>query len=1358
MTLSQVVAGSCDSRLNISSITANMEEATLLDDVNNETSYAKLKNSKAFCVNSKDNFYMQVDFYKLQQVTNLKLQGFVSNGRHLVLPGYSLEFSYDGNTWFKYNEDHNEFPKFFYQVTRDGNTISNNFLNGVGRYMRIQPKWPHSNGNKTKEFCIRFALYGCENIPLPQIKVPNIVASSVNKPIVLSCHASGVVGLQVAWKGFNKTIKKKKTGTYLNGHELTTSLFLNVQFEDLPKFDCQQFKNHLTCKQTFTCKAYYSFDRKIKIQQSTEVVITVVYPDQIGPFNVERKTRKSVELSWNKTSPGDIQVDMLEYQLHCNLSGVLIKENLPFNIVNSRKFSNLGVYTPCSCTLLLVIKNGTTSFPYDINQFAIELSFRSKSLKPSSLPSISAKATAPDIIKVTFKTRFNLAEEGRLMGHKVEAVMMSYGKRNIQHNSFAQIHFVETVSDPNIHEVLLRNIKPWADYNVTVTAYNEDDLFTNYSFQKVATPIGAPSTGPTLVPVFVEQDTSVVLDIKEDSFPMYNHNGIITGYRILIQPGGRVEHFDRTKHFEVVNLLPNSLYTFKCSARTAYQYGPYGELLQVTTKEGRPNEPTNVRVQPSQFDRQYLLISWNAPNRPNGRITKYEIQLLSTKNDQAPHSIQKSSNQTENVKVRSYFEEVASVIIRGYTKSGYGDWSKQVQVNPVGETKDENSGKNDMLIAIVTIGVVVVIAILGIATYFFYTRCRRHRSSRSGSSKHFVQDIACEEMPLRSPMVRSPEGSSSTYYDDDDYHQPNDEKKRRDSIESSDALLGDDLYEAIHKDEFLNYVNTIKQNDYDALSKDFKKLLYGKRYPWHAADKPDNKPKNRYDNIAAYDHSRVILKYDCKQKKSDYINASICQGYNYLNDNTTRYISTQGPIPNTFNDYWHMIWQERINIILMVTNLKENDRVKCHQYWPSCGQTRYGGVAVTLDKIDKTADYVTRTFIIEKVSTKEQRTIRQFHFVSWPDHGVPDYPTALLSLRRRVRFYHDASSPLLVHCSAGVGRSGCFILIDAMLEQIDNTGTVDVFNYLKYLRSRRINMVQTFEQYIFAHTAILEYITFGNTEIIVSELDKKTREMRKGTGMVEEFALLSRNTVRDMSFNPYKVMLLQGKYVDAYHVDGYKQRNAFILNKAPTERNVADFWRMVLEQQCHTIVMLNRTQESSQEYFKYWPEVESHCVYGDMTVYMNSEVAHANIITRKIKVTTNKSRCETHLFQYMDWPEGDVPNRHSYSNICTLMQSVEKSQQTLGNKPIIVHAGNDYGRSGTFTAIYSSTERLKVEQLIDVLQCVRGIRIAQPLAVDNVTQYQFVYNMLRTYLEAFENYCNYSDYKVCRSPLNSTST
>ncbi|MEQ2217911.1 hypothetical protein XENOCAPTIV_025904 [Xenoophorus captivus] len=172
-------------------------------------------------------------------------------------------------------------------------------------------------------------------------------------------------------------------------------------------------------------------------------------------------------------------------------------------------------------------------------------------------------------------------------------------------------------------------------------------------------------------------------------------------------------------------------------------------------------------------------------------------------------------------------------------------------------------------------------------------------------------------------------------------------------------------------------------------------------------------------------------------------------------------------------------------------------QVKCDQYWPSRGTETYGMIQVTMLDTVELATYSVRTFALYKGTpvspvilfllqngSSEKREVRQFQFMAWPDHGVPEYPTPILAFLRRVKACNPPDAgPMVVHCSAGVGRTGCFIVIDAMLERMKHEKTVDIYGHVTCMRAQRNYMVQTEDQYIFIHEALLEAATCGNTEV-----------------------------------------------------------------------------------------------------------------------------------------------------------------------------------------------------------------------------------------------------------------------------------
>ncbi|NWR71897.1 PTPRJ phosphatase, partial [Centropus unirufus] len=256
----------------------------------------------------------------------------------------------------------------------------------------------------------------------------------------------------------------------------------------------------------------------------------------------------------------------------------------------------------------------------------------------------------------------------------------------------------------------------------------------------------------------------------------------------------------------------------------------------------------------------------------------------------------------------------------------------------------------------------------------------------------------------------------------------------------------------------------------------------GVHQPKFAAELADNRGKNRYNNVLPYDISRVKL-LDPNSGTDDYINASYMPGYN----SKKAFIAAQGPLPNTIEDFWRMIWEKNIYSIVMLTKCVEQARTKCEQYWPEKQSKSYGDIIVTMVSEIILPEWTIRDFTVEKADTPESHTVRQFHFTSWPDHGVPETTDLLINFRHLVHEYssqNPVDSPTLVHCSAGVGRTGTFIAIDRLIQQIDMENTVDVYGVVYDLRMHRPLMVQTEDQYVFLNQCVMD--------IIRSQKEKKT--------------------------------------------------------------------------------------------------------------------------------------------------------------------------------------------------------------------------------------------------------------------------
>ncbi|KAH0615745.1 hypothetical protein JD844_026152 [Phrynosoma platyrhinos] len=498
-----------------------------------------------------------------------------------------------------------------------------------------------------------------------------------------------------------------------------------------------------------------------------------------------------------------------------------------------------------------------------------------------------------------------------------------------------------------------------------------------------------------------------------------------------------------------------------------------------------------------------------------------------------------------------------------------------------------------------------------------------------------------------------------------------------------------------------------------------------------AASKEENKEKNRYVNILPYDHSRVHLTPLEGVPDSDYINAS------FIN-------------------------------------------CKCAQYWPDQGCWTYGNIRVSVEDVTVLVDYTVRKFCIQQVgdvtNKKPQRLVTQFHFTSWPDFGVPFTPIGMLKFLKKVKACNPQyAGPIVVHCSAGVGRTGTFIVIDAMLDMMNSERKVDVYGFVSRIRAQRCQMVQTDMQYVFIYQALLEHYLYGDTELEVTSLEihlQKIYNKIPGTssnGLEEEFkkltsikiqndkmrtgnlpANMKKNRVLQIipyEFNRVIIPVKRGEentdYVNASFIDGYRQKDSYIASQGPLQHTIEDFWRMIWEWKSCSIVMLTELEERGQEKCaQYWPS-DGSVSYGDITVELKKEEECESYTVRDLLVTNtreNKSR-QIRQFHFHGWPEVGIPT--DGKGMINIIAAVQKQQQQSGNHPITVHCSAGAGRTGTFCALGTVLERVKAEGILDVFQTVKSLRLQRPHMVQTLEQYEFCYKVVQEYIDAFSDYANF---------------
>ncbi|WAQ98223.1 PTPRK-like protein, partial [Mya arenaria] len=439
-------------------------------------------------------------------------------------------------------------------------------------------------------------------------------------------------------------------------------------------------------------------------------------------------------------------------------------------------------------------------------------------------------------------------------------------------------------------------------------------------------------------------------------------------------------------------------------------------------------------------------------------------------------------------------------------------------------------------------------------------------------------------------------------------------------------------------------------------------------------------------------------------------------------------LSASGPTEEFVSDFWRMIWQKQCRKI-----------VKCCQYWPDEGRKQYGGVTVEARDADTFSDYTEKG---------ESRVVKHFQFEAWSDRHVPEYASSVLHFRGCVQA-HDSKDnvPTVVHCSAGIGRSGTYLALDYLAEQADVEGYVNVFQCVQNLRHQRVNMVQNLEQYMFLHEALAEALFCPNAalpadrfaasyqraleapaggkqprlELEFQRLQHVTKfheSMKPSFYEGEEYraARAFENTQKNRTRNilpsdlhrPFLTTRVAdtNDYINAVFLPSYRESKSFLLTQNPLADTIIDFWRM---------------------YEVYWPSESETVTFIPFQLHFVTEVDHVTHIERTIKLTNAEEPKEKarliKQYECRFWmSESHVPVG-AESSLLAVCDHAAKWQTANGNPPIVAHCQNGATKSGLFCVVMATVERVKQER---------------DVALQQTEQYKFIHDVVIDFLRATE--------------------
>nr|XP_022312100.1 uncharacterized protein LOC111117327 isoform X1 [Crassostrea virginica] len=643
------------------------------------------------------------------------------------------------------------------------------------------------------------------------------------------------------------------------------------------------------------------------------------------------------------------------------------------------------------------------------------------------------------------------------------------------------------------------------------------------------------------------------------------------------------------------------------------------------------------------------------------------------------------------------------------------------------------SSPEDIPVEVITIPLMITLFVFVAAILLFIFIRRRGADCRQKQ---------LEQFSMKHVLLHAEE-HNYTEGEDKEEHEPEPEYYNTFEIKTKHLRIED----------ILTTIQTLEKDNNKEFEKEFKSIPYGERpdISCTVGKAPDNTQKNRFKEIFPYDHSRVVL--SSKQNR-DYINASFIKNtYGKIT-----YIATQAPKLSTVGDFWQMIWQEDVEVIAMVTNLTEGTNNKSALYWPESISKKLvkGKFIVRLVNEKTYANFAVRQMKIDNKETKTNRHVTQLQFTAWPDHGTP-HPVDLLV------FYHYVSrevdknpeSKFVVHCSAGVGRTGTFIALDALYRQGMKEGKINIVEYVNTMREDRMNMIQNFNQYKFLYKVLYECFRSGchfiekrefvtqmasemspNKAINFSNFRKEFKELDLLKPVFTENDL--KVGKKNLDLNMTKTVLPcdstriiltsqvpdRGNYYNAVPLSSFKKKDCFIAGQYPVPGAAVDLIRLLVDHGCSTLVSTTSLADipSTDEWYNLSTKCVSLLHYQVEIDEVEKFSEHVNHSSMKVKATSKKDWHTVDVYEMRAWDTKDDMSR-AVAAILDVVNIVQQNENVDPENKLLILSRDGATGCGVFCAVYNAIQQLQQDEEVDMFTIVRQLQSRRPEMISDINEY-----------------------------------